>query len=121
MRDLNSLLTNITDLKTAEDYIKYFKNSKFNGKNVLNARIEDQPFGGLGSGKTKPVLTLTLATGQGNKEDFPFDLSNRNQQENLFKGIVDSRYSSSPTKDLAMQKIRQLLDQSFSNDLPIFN
>ena len=54
-------------------------------------------------------------------DDFSFDLSNRNQQENLFKGIVESRYNSSATQDLAMREIRKLLDQTFSNDLPIFN
>ena len=59
--------------------------------------------------------------GQKATEDFSFDLSNRNQQENLFKGIVKSRYSSGSTQDLAMQEIRKLLDQTFSNDLPIFN
>ena len=127
MQDISSLLNNISDLKTAEDYTKYFKNSKFNGKDVLNARIVDGPAGKqtglnrLGRGKTKPVLTLTLAMGQKATEDFSFDLSNRNQQENLFKGIVKSRYSSGSTQDLAMQEIRKLLDQTFSNDLPIFN
>jgi hypothetical protein len=121
MQDIGGLLKNISDLKTGEDYTNYFKNSQFNGKPVLNARIVDQPIGGLGSGKTKPVLTLTLAAGQTGTDDFSFDLSNRNQQENLFKGIVDSRYSSGATQDLAMREIRKLLDQTFSNDLPIFN
>ena len=59
--------------------------------------------------------------GQTGQDDFDYDLSNRNQQENLFKGIVKSRYSSTATQDLAMQQIRKLLDQTFSNDLPIFN
>ena len=127
LEDVNSLLRNISDLKTGEDYAKYFKNSKFNGKDVLNARIVDGPVGEqtglnrLGRGKTNPVLTLTLAMGQTGTDDFNFDLSNRNQQENLFKGIVKSRYSSGTTQDLAMREIRKLLDKTFSNDLPIFN
>ena len=121
LEDINSLLRNISDLKTGEDYTNYFKNAKFNGKDILNARIVDKPIGGLGSGRTKPVLTLTLAMGQTGQDDFDYDLSNRNQQENLFKGIVKSRYSSTATQDLAMQQIRKLLDQTFSNDLPIFN
>jgi len=121
LEDVNSLLRNISDLKTGEDYANYFKNAKFNGKDILNARIVDKPIGGLGSGRTKPVLTLTLAMGQTGQDDFDYDLSNRNQQENLFKGIVKSRYSSGATQDLAMQQIRKLLDQTFSNDLPIFN
>jgi len=127
LEDVNSLLQNISDLKTGEDYANYFKNAKFNGKDILNARIVEAPTGEqvglnrLGRGKTKPVLTLTLAMGQTGTDDFDYDLSNRNQQENLFKGIVKSRYSSGATQDLAMQQIRKLLDQTFSNDLPIFN
>ena len=121
LEDVNSLLHNISDLKTGEDYSNYFKNAKFNGKDILNARIVDKPIGGLGGGKTKPVLTLTLAMGQTGTDDFDYDLSNRNQQENLFKGIVKSRYSSGTTQDLAMREIRKLLDKTFSNDLPIFN
>lgn len=122
MQDIAGLLKNISDLKTVKDYQNYFKNSQFNGKSVLNARIVDIPVNPLlGIDKNTPVLTLTLAMGQTGTEDFSFDLSDRNQQENLFKGIVKSRYSSGATQDLAMREIRKLLDQTFSNDLPIFN